>query len=264
MNDTHNGRIKTALVTGAARGIGLATTEALLAQGWQVVMLDIDGPELASASAGRNDVVPIVADVSDPAQVEDACQRVADAFGSLDALVNNAGVADFGPIQNATYESWRRVMATNLDGPFLMTQAFTDLLAKAKGSVVNITSISGQRASTLRVAYGTSKAALAHLTLQQAVELCELGVRVNAVAPGPVNTKLALAVHSPEIRAAYHDAIPLNRYGRESEIAAAVAFLVSEAASYITGQVLAADGGFSAAGVGLPALRADNAKRSGD
>jgi NAD(P)-dependent dehydrogenase (short-subunit alcohol dehydrogenase family) len=96
---------------------------------------------------------------------------------------------------------------------------------------------------------------LAHLTLQQAAELGEKGIRVNAVAPGPVDTKLARAVHSPEIRAAYHDAIPLNRYGEEDEIAAAIAFLVSDDASYITGQVLAADGGFGATGIGLPSLR---------
>ena len=121
--------------------------------------------------------------------------------------------------------------------------------------MVNITSISGLRASTLRVAYGTSKAALAHLTLQQAAELGELGIRVNAVAPGPVNTKLALAVHSPEIRAAYHDAIPMNRYGHEDEIANLIIFLCSDEASYITGQEIAADGGFAAIGIGLPALR---------
>ena len=120
---------------------------------------------------------------------------------------------------------------------------------------MNITSISGLRASTLRVAYGTSKAALAQLTLQHAVELGEFGIRVNGVAPGPVNTKLALAVHTPDIRAAYHDAIPLNRYGNEDEIAAAIVFLLSDEASYITGQVLAADGGFEATGIGLPSLR---------
>jgi len=170
--------------------------------------------------------------------------------------VNNAGVADFGPIGETSFERWRTVMATNLDGPFLMTQAFADLLAQdGGGAVVNITSISGLRASTLRVAYGTSKAALAQLTLQQAVELGERGIRVNAVAPGPVDTKLALAVHTPDIRAAYHDAIPLNRYGKEVEIAAAIAFLVSDAASFVSGQVLAVDGGFQATGIGLPSLR---------
>ena len=105
------------------------------------------------------------------------------------------------------------------------------------------------------MAYGTSKAAVIQLTLQQAAELGEHGIRANAVAPGPVNTKLALAVHTPEIRAAYHDALPLNRYGSEQEIAQAICFLCSAEASYITGQTLAADGGFEAGGIGLPALR---------
>jgi NAD(P)-dependent dehydrogenase (short-subunit alcohol dehydrogenase family) len=121
--------------------------------------------------------------------------------------------------------------------------------------VVHIGSISGLRASTLRVAYGTSKAALMHLTRQQAAELGERGIRVNAVAPGPVDTAMAKQVHTPDIRADYHDAIPLNRYGTEEEIAAAVAFLCSDAASYVNGQTLAVDGGFDAAGIGLPSLR---------
>lgn len=246
---------KTALVTGAARGIGLATTKLFLQRGWRVAMVDIDGEELERAADGLSDVLVITADVSEPDQVAVIRQKVLAFDQELAALVNNAGVADFGPIRETSFARWRRVMATNLDGPFLMTQAFTETLAKARGAVVNITSISGVRASTLRVAYGTSKAALAHLTLQQAVELGELGVRVNAVAPGPVDTKLALAVHTPDIRAAYHDAIPLNRYGQEAEIASAIVFLCSDEASYVTGQVLAADGGFSAAGVGLPSLR---------
>lgn len=246
---------KTALVTGAARGIGLATTRLLLGRGWRVAMVDIDGEELERAAADLSDVIAITADVSDPDQVARIRDEVLASADELAALVNNAGVADFGPIRETSFERWRRVMATNLDGPFLMTQALTEALAKARGAVVNITSISGVRASTLRVAYGTSKAALAHLTLQQAVELGEFGIRVNAVAPGPVNTKLALAVHTPDIRAAYHDAIPLNRYGQEAEVANAIVFLCSEEASYVTGQVLAADGGFSATGIGLPSLR---------
>ncbi len=247
--------MKTVLVTGAARGIGLATAKQMQAAGWQVAILDRDEVALNRAAADLGEVLAILADVSQPEQVDAVWHRIGDGFGALDGLVNNAGVADFGPIRDTTFERWRRVMATNLDGPFLMTQAFTGLLAKGGGAVVNVTSISGLRASTLRVAYGTSKAALAQLTLQQAVELGELGIRVNAVAPGPVDTKLALAVHTPDIRAAYHDALPLNRYGSEDEIAAAIAFLLSEDASFITGQILAADGGFQATGIGLPSLR---------
>ena len=248
--------MKTALITGAARGIGLATATGLINQGWRVALLDRDAEALLSETAKLTDATAIVCDVSDPKQVEQAQARTLAEFGSLDALVNNAGVADFGPIEGTTFERWRRVMETNLDGPFLMTQAFTPLLSQdGGGAVVNVTSISGLRASTLRVAYGTSKAALAHLTLQQAVELGEKGIRVNAVAPGPVDTKLALAVHTPDIRAAYHDTIPLNRYGQEKEIAAVIAFLLSDAASFVTGQIIAADGGFDATGIGLPSLR---------
>lgn len=252
--------MKTALVTGAARGIGLATTQLMLGKSWRVIMVDIDGDELALAAEGLSDALAIEADISDPDQVYRLAERIEAEFGVLHSLVNNAGVADFGPICETTYERWRRVMATNLDGPFLMVQAFTGLLEKGAAdgaAIVNIASISGLRASTLRVAYGTSKAGVIQLTLQQAAELGELGIRVNAVAPGPVNTKLALAVHTPEIRAAYHDAIPLNRYGTEQEIAQAIVFLCSNEASYITGQTLAADGGFQAVGIGLPALRAE-------
>ncbi|MCD9149489.1 SDR family NAD(P)-dependent oxidoreductase [Pseudophaeobacter flagellatus] len=248
--------MKTALITGAARGIGLATAQGLLAEGWQLALLDRDAEALAEAATALPEALIIEADVSVPEDVARALSEIEARFGRLDGLVNNAGVADFGPIRDTSFARWRRVMETNLDGPFLMTQAFTDLIAaEGGGAVVNITSISGLRASTLRVAYGTSKAALAHLTLQQAVELGELGIRVNAVAPGPVATKLAMAVHSPEIIAAYHDALPLNRYGSEAEIAAAVTFLLSDKASFVTGQILAADGGFEATGIGLPALR---------
>jgi len=244
-----------AVVTGAARGIGLATTKQLLAEGWQVAMVDRDEEELKAALQGCPGAASFVADVSREDEVAAMVAAVLAWGGGIDALVNNAGVADFGPIEEMDFTRWRRVMATNLDGVFLCSQAMIPALRQSRGSIVNIASISGLRASTLRVAYGTSKAAVIQLTLQQAAELGEYGIRANCVAPGPVRTKLAMAVHTKDIIDAYHDAIPLNRYGSEDEIAAAIVFLVSDKASYITGQTLAADGGFEATGVGLPALR---------
>jgi NAD(P)-dependent dehydrogenase (short-subunit alcohol dehydrogenase family) len=252
---------KVVLVTGAARGIGLATAKRFLADGWRAALLDIDGENLQRtyAAIGKpNATLAITCDVADPMGVPRAFAALAERFGRLDALVNNAGIAVFKPILDVTYEDWSRVLAVNLTGPYLCTQAAAPLMRDSGGgAIVNITSISGLRASTLRTAYGTSKAGLAHLTQQQAVELAPLGIRVNAVAPGPVDTAMAKAVHTPDIRAAYHDAIPLNRYGLETELAEAIFFLCSERSSYITGQTIAVDGGFEATGIGLPALRED-------
>ncbi|MBU3031484.1 SDR family NAD(P)-dependent oxidoreductase [Paracoccus marinaquae] len=255
--------MKTAIVTGAARGIGLATAKLFASEGWQVAMIDRDGPELARAVPEVATGFGIDCDISQPDQVAAMVAGVLDRTGRIDALVNNAGVADFGPIEETDFARWRAVMATNLDGTFLVSQACIPALKERGGAIVNIASISGLRGSTLRVAYGTSKAAVIQLTRQQAAELGEYGIRANCVAPGPVRTKLAMAVHSPEIIAAYHDAIPLNRYGTEEELANAIVFLAGDRASYISGQVLAVDGGFETTGVGLPALRGQKAGRDG-
>lgn len=250
---------KVAVVTGAARGIGLAIAEKFLETGYRVALLDIDETTLAQTAEAlreRPEAIAIVCDVSDPQQVQASIDRIADHFGRIDVLVNNAGRAIFKPAQETTFEDWSWILATNLNGPFLCTQACAPvMLETGGGSVVNIASISGVRASTLRIAYGTSKAALMHLTKQQAVEYGNLGIRVNAIAPGPVETAMAAQVHSADIRTSYRDAIPLARYGTPQEIADAVAFLCSDAASFINGQILAVDGGFDAAGVGLPSLR---------
>jgi NAD(P)-dependent dehydrogenase (short-subunit alcohol dehydrogenase family) len=256
--------IKVALVTGGARGIGLAAAQWFLQHGHAVALLDIDAATLDAATAavaqpGR--LLALHADVRDPAQVGQAVAAVEARFGRLDALVNNAGIAVFKPLLDTTFAEWRDVMATNLDGAFLCTQAAAPLMLKGGGgAVVNIASISGLRASTLRVAYGTSKAALIHLTRQQAAELGDAGIRVNAIAPGPVDTAMAKLVHSAAIRRDYHDSIPLGRYGTPEEIAAGIGFLCSDAASYVNGQCLAVDGGFDAAGIGLPSLRTGSSK----
>ena len=248
-----------AVVTGGARGIGLAVARWFLAHGHHVALLDIDRETLLATEAALADAERVLAlhcDVSKPEQVAAAVDAVINRFARIDALVNNAGVAVFKPILETSWQEWRHVMDTNLDGAFLCTQAMAPvMLRNGGGSVVNIASISGLRASTLRVAYGTSKGALIHLTRQQACELGDAGIRVNAVAPGPVLTEMAKKVHSTSIISDYFDAIPLNRYGTPEEIAEAVGFLCSAAASYVNGQVLAVDGGFDASGVGLPTLR---------
>ena len=250
---------KVAVVTGGARGIGLAVGQWFLDHGHKVALIDVDGETLSKTEvklARSDDVLCIQADVSQPDQVKQAAQKVMTRWGRADALVNNAGVAVFKPVLETSFEEWRQVLGTNLDGAFLCSQAFGAIMAQQmSGAIVNIASISGLRASTLRVAYGTSKAALIHLTKQYAAELGNYGVRVNTVCPGPVETEMAKLVHSVAIRSDYIDTIPLGRYGSPQEMAQTVGFLCSDQASYINGQFLAVDGGFDASGVGLPTLR---------
>jgi NAD(P)-dependent dehydrogenase (short-subunit alcohol dehydrogenase family) len=195
-------------------------------------------------------------DLADAGAAKRIAAETVKEFGRIDALVNNAGIAVFKPILETSLAEWQRVLAVNLGGAFICTHACAPVMLKTGGgAVVNIASISGLRASTLRVAYGTSKAALIHLTKQYAAELGTVGIRVNCVAPGPVDTAMAKLVHTVAIRQDYYDTIPLNRYGTPEEIAAAVFFLCSKEANYVNGQTLAADGGFEAVGVGLPTLR---------
>lgn len=248
-----------AVVTGGARGIGLACAEWFLAHGYRVVLLDNDRKELTRTGRRLEDrarVMAIYCDVADAKQVGSAIRKVEKGFGRIDALVNNAGVAVFKPILETTLDDWLHVISNNLTGAFICAQACAPVMLKTGGgSIVSIASISGLRASTLRVAYGTSKAGLIHLTKQLAAELGTVGIRANCIAPGPVDTAMAKLVHSVAIRQDYHDAIPQNRYGTTEEVAAAVGFLCSPAASYVNGQTLAVDGGFESTGVGLPTLR---------
>jgi NAD(P)-dependent dehydrogenase (short-subunit alcohol dehydrogenase family) len=258
---------RVAVVTGGARGIGLAIGQWFLSNNYQVALLDIDKTTLDKTllSFGvNNDVIGIHCDVSKPKEVERAAQEIVKCFGRVDALVNNAGVAVFKPVFETSFEEWRTVLDTNLDGAFICSQTFGPLIVEGGGgAIVNIASISGLRASTLRVAYGTSKAALIQLTKQYAVELGNSNVRVNVIAPGPVETEMAKLVHSVAIRTDYYDTIPLGRYGTPEEMANTVGFLCSDEAAFINGQVLAVDGGFEATGVGLPTLRRNASARTG-
>src|SRR3954464_4814898 len=164
---------KSALVTGAARGIGLATAKRFLADGFRVALLDSDGETLARAVGAIDQperTLALTCDVGAADQIEAAASQVKSCFGQLDALVNNAGVAVFKPALETTLAEFQRTLDVNLTGPFLLTKAAVPLMRKG-AAIVNITSISGLRASAMRVAYGTSKAALAHLTKQFALEL---------------------------------------------------------------------------------------------
>jgi NAD(P)-dependent dehydrogenase (short-subunit alcohol dehydrogenase family) len=248
-----------AVVTGGARGIGLAIGQWFLAHGYNVALLDMDNTTLSATEAmlaAPDRVLTLHCDIASPDEVNAAAQAVMARWGRVDALVNNAGVAVFKPALETSFAEWRHVLGTNLDGTFLCIQAFGAIMvAQKSGAIVNIASISGLRASTLRVAYGTSKAAIIHLTKQYAVEFGNYGVRVNAICPGPVETEMAKLVHSVAIRSDYYDTIPLGRYGTPEEMANVVGFLCSREASYVNGQYLANDGGFDAAGVGIPTFR---------
>ena len=180
---------KTLVLTGASRGIGHATVKRFSVDGWRVITCSRqDFAENCPWPAGPDDHIKI--DLSDPEDVGSAVaeirHRLEKEGGRLNALVNNAGVADFGPIEKTDFARWRTVMATNLDGVFLCSQAAIPHLKASRGAIVNIASISGLRASTLRTAYGTSKAAVIHLTQQQAAELARLGLDTAELLAGAV------------------------------------------------------------------------------
>ena len=247
-------RDEVAIVTGAGRGIGQAIAAALAAEGARVVVADLD---VASARrvadeiiAGGGRATALQADVAEPAQVNSLIADTVARFGRLDVLVNNAGIGSNKPVLETTLEEWELQLKVNLTGTFLCGQAAAKAMLKTGGGrIVNIASISGQRGGQGRAAYGASKAGVILLTKVMAVELAPLGVRVNAVSPGPVDTDQSRGTHTPSTRQAYYDRIPVRRYGEREEIAAAVLFLAARESSFVNGHILNVDGGFNAAGL---------------
>ncbi|WP_323769302.1 SDR family oxidoreductase [Antarctobacter sp.] len=233
----------TAIVTGGSGTLGLAIGRALRADGWPVLLVDLsEGVTKAAAGIGAQGVQ---ADLTDPAARAD----LVDKAGCIGALVNCAGIGRVVPFFDTDEALWDAMLHVNLTVPMRLSQAVARVMADQSGGViVNIASVSGQQASRGRVAYGTSKAGLIHLTKQMAVELAEHGIRCNAVAPGPVEGPLAKH-HPPEQRQRYLETIPQGRYAEAPEIAEAVRFLVSDGASNITGHCLNVDGGWQVAGV---------------
>jgi len=245
---------KVSIVTGAARGIGRSIAARFAAEGAVVIVADVDKEQarrcVEDLRADGGSVWDIPVDITDPIQVRALIQKTESEFGHLDILVNNAGVGSCKPFLNMTLEEWERDLRVNLTGTFLCAQAAARLMVQqGYGRIVNIASISGQRGGVGRAAYGASKAGVILLTKVMAAELGPLGIGVNAVAPGPVDTAQSRATHTAATRQAYVERIPLRRYGAGEEIAAAVLFLASDEASFLAGHTLNADGGFDAAGL---------------
>lgn len=233
----------TAIVTGGAGTLGLAIGQSLVSDGWPVLLVDVTERVIEAAeSIGAR---AVCADLTEPA----ARAEVIETAGNIGALINCAGIGRVVPFLETDETLWDTMLHVNLTVPMRLSQAVARTMAKTGGgSIVNIASVSGQQASRGRVAYGTSKAGLIHLTKQMAVELAEHGIRCNAVAPGPVEGPL-VKHHPPEQRKRYLETIPQGRYAEGSEIAEAVRFLVSSGASNITGHCLNVDGGWQVAGV---------------
>lgn len=244
----------TALVTGAASGIGKACALHLAALGAAVAVSD---RELATAQTLAHEIQSaggrasaLALNVANRDCIADAIQQAEQALAPIDILVNSAGVILIEPLLDFSIDSWDKVMAVNVTGTFLTSQCVArGMVARRYGRIINIASVSGLRAGVGRTAYGTSKAALAGLTRQFALELGSHGVTTNAVAPGIIETPMTLNIYSDETWSRVLEMIPAGRCGLPDDIAAAVAWLASPAAAYVNGEILTVDGGYMASGM---------------
>ena len=242
---------RVALVTGAASGIGAAAVAALLKAGWRIVAVDRDGAALAPLKRNKRVMIAAV-DVCDEAAVARMVDEAVAKFGRRDGVVNSAGIAADMPALDTPVDLFKRILDVNVIGSFIVAKAAARVMkaAKSGGAIVNIASVSGLRGSKGRVAYGASKGAVVTMTQVLANDLAAAGIRVNAIAPGPVETKMVAELHSAADRALYMRYVPMARYGQPEEIAAAIVFLLDGTVSgYITGEILAVDGGFRGAGI---------------
>ncbi|HUS96760.1 MAG TPA: SDR family oxidoreductase [Hyphomicrobiaceae bacterium] len=251
---TSAGAGRVAVVTGGASGIGAATVAHLLDEGWRVAVLDLDTAQLAEARAtyaGRRDVDVRALDVTDEAAVDLAINAIDDGFGPIAGVVNCAGIAADQHVLDTPVALFRKILDVNVVGTFLVGRAAARRMRERKaGAIVNIASISGLRGSKGRAAYGASKGAVVTLTQVMANDLAGDGLRVNAIAPGPVETPMVQAVHTDADRELFGRYVPMNRYGEPREIASVIAFLLDDKrAGFVTAEIVAVDGGYRGAGL---------------
>jgi NAD(P)-dependent dehydrogenase (short-subunit alcohol dehydrogenase family) len=246
---------QTIFVTGGASGIGFAIVEAVLEQGWRAIIVDRDERNLEhcreALARSSQDTRFLQLDVADEAAIVQAVERCELEFGPITGLVNAAGIAKDIPSLDTSTDLFRKILDVNVVGSFVTSREIGKRMCeRRRGAIVNIASVSGIRGNIGRVAYGASKGGVIAMTKVMAVELAASGVRVNAIAPGPIDTPLVREIHTDKIRAEWIARVPQRRYGAPSEIASMALFLLDDAkAGFVTGQTICVDGGFTAAGL---------------
>lgn len=240
---------KTVLVTGAAQGIGREIAAAFYQEGARVVLLDLNGSKLKAACAeldtGEERVLGLECDVTKEPDVVRCIEKVFESYGTVDVVVNNAGIGIPAPIQEMTLESWEKVFSVNMTGVFLLSKhAFARMMEQKSGVILSIGSFAGKRGTLYgdNTSYSASKAGVIGFSKALAIEGARHGIRVLSVCPGVVDTEI-LQVHSPERRAAMASMIPVNRMAKPREIADVIVFLCSARAGYITGEITDVNGG---------------------